>query len=270
MPKSPRPAAAHADGDRLKLHRHEVRADGRAYEMITLRPGVRARLSTNRYHDTWHILSDPHGARLLARLLWGLSYQRRPGTLVVIGPPHLTRNPFDAEPADPIALVPAQLTTLTRDAARALRRRVADRRHRPHGSVKWHTWGLEAEVARQEAVPWQWRRSLNRCGAAVERVGGMIVVRAAPDLLREWALDAAFLPRNLNRGTSNCDYHPQEVLTHYPDGEVQIFTDFRRRVSAASIARDEVLASLPDPPPPLDLNPLIWRRGTEVRARRGA
>ncbi|GII58369.1 hypothetical protein Pth03_67580 [Planotetraspora thailandica] len=68
-------------------------------------------------------MSDIHGARLLGRLLWGLAYQRRPGTLVVIGPQHLDSSPFDAEPADPIALVPSHLTTLPARAATSLRLR---------------------------------------------------------------------------------------------------------------------------------------------------
>ncbi|WP_433436315.1 hypothetical protein [Nonomuraea sp. CA-141351] len=42
--------------------------------MITLRPGTRARFSTNFYHGTWHILSDPHGALLLSRLLWACPF----------------------------------------------------------------------------------------------------------------------------------------------------------------------------------------------------
>ncbi|MFC4119046.1 hypothetical protein [Nonomuraea zeae] len=46
--KQPRPSTTRATGDRLKLHRHHLRADGRDYQVITLRPGTRARFSTNR------------------------------------------------------------------------------------------------------------------------------------------------------------------------------------------------------------------------------
>jgi hypothetical protein len=55
--------------DRLKLHRHELRLDGRDYTVITLRRGMDCRFSTNNFHQTWHILSDWRGARLLGRLL---------------------------------------------------------------------------------------------------------------------------------------------------------------------------------------------------------
>ncbi|WP_156056105.1 hypothetical protein [Streptosporangium roseum] len=91
--------------------------------MITLRPGTRARFSTNFYHRTWHILSDPHGALLLSRLLWGLSFQRRPNTVVIIDRRFIDPNPFDAEQGDPIALVPADLTHLPARIARHLSRR---------------------------------------------------------------------------------------------------------------------------------------------------
>jgi hypothetical protein len=53
----------------------------------------------------------------------------------------------------------------------------------------------------------------------------------------------------------------------WPDGEVQIFADYRQRVSAARVARREILAGLTQPMPPADLEPLIWQRGAEVRLR---
>jgi hypothetical protein len=48
------------------------------------------------------------------------------------------------------------------------------------------------------------------------------------------------------------------------DGEVQIFRDYRRRVSVARVARREVLCRQPLPD---DLNPLIWDHVDTVRAR---
>src|SRR5262245_38255324 len=137
VPGRTRPRAATVVADRMKLHRHRLRLRGQQYTVVTLRPGTQARFSTNFYHQTWHILSDWHGARLLGRLLWGLAYQRVPGTLVLIDRPFLDPNPFDAEPADPIALVPALLTSLTDKAARELRQQlplVAS-----DGTVRWQT-----------------------------------------------------------------------------------------------------------------------------------
>jgi hypothetical protein len=54
----------------------------------------------------------------------------------------------------------------------------------------------------------------------------------------------------------------------WPNGEVQVFRDYRRRVSAARVARREVLADLPNPPARETLNPMIWQRGADVRHQR--
>jgi hypothetical protein len=129
----------------MKLHRHLVHADGRDYTVITLRPDAYARFSGNYYHGTWHILSDLHGARILARLLWGLAYQRKPGTIALIDHPHLDPSPFSAEPADPIALIPSDLTSLPGQAARELRRQLP--LTHPAGTVRWHTPGLDHALA---------------------------------------------------------------------------------------------------------------------------
>ncbi|HEU5392346.1 MAG TPA: hypothetical protein VFV73_41310 [Streptosporangiaceae bacterium] len=53
----------------------------------------------------------------------------------------------------------------------------------------------------------------------------------------------------------------------WPDGEVQVFTDCRRRVSATRVACREVLAALPGPLAESDLDPLIWARVAAIRAR---
>src|SRR5262245_17904657 len=82
---------------RLKMHLRLLRLAGRVYRVVTPRPNFGAVFSTNFYHQTWHIVSDQHGARMLARLLWGLSFQRQPGTLVLVHGRHLRPTPFEAE-----------------------------------------------------------------------------------------------------------------------------------------------------------------------------
>ncbi|MEU6414075.1 hypothetical protein [Microbispora sp. NPDC046933] len=272
--KRPRPRTAGDDGDRLKLHRRPLRADRRDYSVITLRPGTRARFSTNRFHETWHILSDRHGALLLSRLLWGLSFQRLPGTVVVIDRPHLDPNPFDAEPADPIVLVPAHLTTLTRQGIRELRRRLPTRAA-SLGTVRWHTWGLDSEVARvrerQEQRRWPaWEPPVDDRGAAVERAGGALVFRAPPSRLRLWAVDAAMLGEHWYHGMDYVYLDGSNRMGPYrSEGEMQIFRDYRRRVAVARISRREVLAELPRGSAPADVNPRVWQHNQIVRARRG-
>jgi hypothetical protein len=52
------------------------------------------------------------------------------------------------------------------------------------------------------------------------------------------------------------------------DGEVQVFTDYRHRVSAARTARRDILAGPADTLPPADQQPLIWQRGAAILSRK--
>jgi hypothetical protein len=252
----------------MKLHRHVVPCGGRDYTVITLRPGTYARFSGKYYHHTWHVLSDRHGARVLARLLWGLAYQRVPGTLVLIDRPQLDTDPFNAEPADPIALVPAQLTPLSDKAARELRARLP--LTRPTGTVRWQTPGLDRMLAERGTGDWaarmqRWRQD-DRAGAAhVSRIGGLVVVAGLPHVLKQWAVAVHVLGDQ--RGPSGMDYTYLGGGDCFAIGEVQVFNDYRRRVSSATVARREILRNLPQQARETDINPLIWDRAAAVRRR---
>jgi hypothetical protein len=169
----------------------------------------------------------------------GLAYQRVPGTLVVIGPPLLDPNPFDAEPADPIALVPAVLTPLRVQATRQLRHRLP--LGMPAGTVRWHTPGLTPAVTACRGErdrprgqrPWY---PPPGAGHRIDRVGGVLVLAATAQELKSWAVAVAQLGDWLLEGM---DY----TGLNGTDGEVQVFTDYRHRVGAAQLARREVLAS---------------------------
>jgi len=250
----PRPHAATRIVDRLKLHRRRLRLDRRDYTVVTLRPGTVARYSTNYFHATWHIVSDWHGARLLARLLWGLAYQRTPHLLVVIDRPFLDPNPFDGEPADPVALVP-MTTPWGPKAARDLRRRLP-RAGDPDGTVLWRTHGLPAAAGERRPL---WTYPV-RDRLRVDRVGGLVTLAADPPALRDTACAIHRLGEYSYQGMSYVDLDDW-------NGEVQVFRDYARRVSAARVARREVLAGTSDPLPPDSLRPLIWRRTMEIRHR---
>jgi hypothetical protein len=205
--------------------------------------------------------------RLLGRLLWGLAYQRAPGTLLLIDQPFLDPNPFDAEPSDPIALVPALLTPLRTRAARQLRRRLP-MREPVDGTIRWHTPGYDAAVAARRArlarSASEWREPFvrhQRFQERVDRVGGLITVAAVPAVLRELATYIGTLGDFSQDGMAYSEID-------WPHGEVQIFRDYRRRVSAARVARREILAKRPPPAAPQTLRQLIWDRGTVVRRRR--
>jgi len=252
----------------MKLHRRVVRVAGTRLTVITPRPGMDTRFSTNCFHDTWHLLSDWRGARFLGRLLWGLAYQRVAGTLVLLDRPWLDPDPFDAEPASPIALVPASLTTLNPPTARALRRTRLSAR--PDGTVRWHTHGLDAAVAARRAwydrPPGSWPPPSippPHSREWVDRIGGVVVLAATPDRLRELAVTVNRLCDGAYRGMNYAEID-------WPNGEVQVFSNYRRRVSATRVARREVLAEVSGGPDPLSsdtLRSLIWDRAAAIRQR---
>jgi hypothetical protein len=270
-----RPGTARYTGDGMKLHRRTMRLDGRDHTVLTLRPGTDARFSTNRYHGAWHVLSDWHGARVLARLFWGLAYQRVPRTLVVIDPPFLDPDPFDARPAAPIALVPMPLTALPERAARELRRQLPLRQPPPRqppprqsgqGTVRWNTRGLAGAVADFRAArelpsgarldPWRPGPGFRE---RVQHHGGVLVLSATPEALR---INAVLLATLGDWSWRGMDY----LELDHPRGEVQVFADYRTRVSAARAARREL-----DPTGSAgDISRLVWQRAEEIRGARRA
>lgn len=258
--KQQRPAAARSVGDGLKLHRHAVRSVGHVRTVITLRPGSRARFSTNRFHDTWHVLSDDYGARLLARLLWGLSYQARPGTIVLIDRPFLTPNPFDADPADPIVLVPGWCTPFDDRTARRLKARLP--LAKSDGTVRWRTFGLDRTLEPGGVQDWWDRtRHLPQTGR-VARSGGLLVLTpGTPEAARAWALDAARLDTR-RYGTAHVYLDPWD---RGHEGEIQLFRRFRPMVSEASRARAQVLSRARPPSDPEALRTAVWWEAESVR-----
>jgi hypothetical protein len=249
-----------------KLHLRPVDVNRRTYRVASLRAGCGAAFSTNFYHQTWNVLSDPAGAAVLARLLWGLAFQRQPGTLVCIHGPHLRPTPFDADRSDPIVLVPTALTPVVADDLRALRDRLR-RPSREGTRVGWPTFGLDRALdddrpfrERSAAEKWRYRRDDDLLD--VSRVGGCVVIAGPPGALRS----AALAVHDLSSGAS---YGGQQYLylgRHqggYPDGEVQIFDRYHAMLSEAAEARRRTLAA---GDAPRDQEGLLWAIGLRREA----
>ncbi|WP_278261280.1 hypothetical protein [Nocardia sp. AG03] len=258
--KTQRPGNARSLHNGLKLHRHEVRSVPGVRTVITLRPGTHARFSTNRFHDTWHVLSDDHGARLLAHLLWGLSYQARPGTVVLIDREFLLPTPFDADPADPIVLVPGWCTSFDDDGASRLKRLLP--LGKSDGTIRWQTFGL-GPAARPEALEQRaahtWYRDVR--GDVTRRRGLLVLTPATPHDCRTWALDAA----RLDTATYGTDYTYLDAWDHGNDGEIQVFRRFRSMVGTATRARAQVIARDEFTETPDDLRAEIWAQADHLR-----
>jgi len=191
------------------------------FRVVSLRASTTARFSTNYFHNTWHILTDPEGAHVLARLLWGLSFQRKPGTIVLIDREHLVTTPFDADPADPILLGREELTRMDERLIRGLREKIE---HAPGQTVRWHTFGLPT-WDRPEKIEFSER---------TKRVAGFVCYFANAMSLRETAHKVWDM-----RACGEMDYYFLDDCKRYQhaSGEVQVFRDFRDMVSAARVAR---------------------------------
>ncbi len=265
---------------RLKMHLRLVSVGAYPYHLVMLRPGTRAGFSTNFFHQTWHLVTDQPGARLLARLLWGLSYQRQPGTLLLVHGDHLLRTPFEAERSDPFLLAPASLTPLDPERLRALKNRLA-RLGPPARTIRWQTFGLDAALrARGDGrspVEAEGDR-LGRPGGKqlwrqerMRRLGGFIVYSAPPAVLRLQALRVHGMRFPEGEGPAAMDYHflaEQSSRDSWADGEVQIFADYRERVASAVQARRELVANPKVPVLSEEVQEVISRRRDRIKARR--
>ncbi|REJ68219.1 MAG: hypothetical protein DWQ31_08920 [Planctomycetota bacterium] len=267
--------------DRLKLHLRLVKLCRATFRVVSLRPYTGVAYSTNYFHDTWHILSDAHGARLLARLMWGLSFQRKPGTVVLIHGEHIKPTPFDAEPSDPILLFPAHLTSQTKGALRTLRDRIS-RLGPPLCTIRWHTFSLDAAMTREKARgpydsthefhgnDWLWYEDSKPLFKSEQmfRRGGFVCYAAPSAIMRQQALTVA----QMQPGKYGMDYHfiADNDTCHWADGEVQIFDDYHARRTAATQARREVLRRGNVPNDPQVLYDMIAAHRDEILRRRKA
>lgn len=247
-----------------KLHRRTVVLDGRPHTVLGLRPSATERFAVNLFHDTWHIVTHPAGAKLLSALLWHMSSTRDPHTLVVVDRPFLDTNPFDAAPSPPIVLAPADRTPFGDRAARDLRRQLP-LSAASEGPVRLQLPGFTEALA--DTAEWLKRQKLVYDGyderhrrPAIRTRSGVLVLPARADRLREWAVQIGSIsphgPDSYGYDFVNTDYSL----------EVQVFADYRDRVTAARLARAEVLAE-GAPDDPVELHPLVWSRGTGIRRR---
>jgi len=253
----------------LKLHLRVFEIHGRTLRVVTLRPQCGVRFSTNYFHDTWHLLAGPDGAVLLGRLLWGLAFQRHPGTMVLIDAPHIVTTPFEGDRADPILLIPDGLTAVDDDALRALKLRLRRAPGAPT-TIRWHTFGMAGALGREDTRHWRWwiheRNDPKWTRERMSRRAGFVCYTAPASVLREHGLGI--------HGTTRDGYYPmaehrRASHRHY-DGEFQPIPGFYARVSAARLARRELF---PDEHGLLAEHAergAVYRRVDEVLARRAA
>lgn len=263
-----RPSTA-ALTSRLRLHRREWRHAGRTYQVLSLRPGNPARYAVRDEHHFTVVSSDLAGARLLGRLLWGLSYQRRPDTLLVLEPGRMVPDHEEGRPSPPVVLSVATRTVLTPAAARRVRAAHLWR-SRPAGTVTWNTAGYPKAMADLQRWHDDRRAGVPRPDEYVPTYptprlyvdDSVMALSAVPGVLRRWATTV---------GHSGGWWYGDESCTE-PDWtigfDVHAVRHFHRRVSVARRARAEVLAAPDLPTEPRLLAERIRVQADVVAARR--
>lgn len=227
---------------KLRLHRREWRHDQRTYQVISLRPGDRFRYAVDpRYGRLTMIWSDLAGVRLLGRLLWGLSYQRRPDTLLVLDPNHLATHPEHGRPSLGVVFAVAGRTVLPRSLAG----RVTDPalwRTAPTGTVTWNTAGLPTAMEDLRRRQEDRRRGLpipdeyHPCPAAplIKDCGPGVVIAAVPERLRQWATSMVDVGGFWYRGEACAEPEYEHAF------DVHAVRHFDSRTAAAARARARI------------------------------
>jgi hypothetical protein len=224
-------------GSEIKLHRRDLRLDGQVHTILSLRPSDPYRFATNFFHETWHLLSDQSGGRLIGRMCWSMAFQRKPNTILLIDYPNLVTNPFDADPSNPIVIANSDLGTPSRQVLSDLQKKLPFR-SRSEGTVQLSSFGLDtytdnprAYFDEHGAIWAPWRKNV----VQVDRINGVIMLSATAANLKIIGIDLASIGNQYFFGQDS-SYLDQEESS----GEVQIFRDFTMLVSLALVARTEL------------------------------
>lgn len=280
--KESRPGNRRLVDEGMKLHLRVLRLNGKTWRVLTLRPGTEAAFSTGYLYDGRSIVSDTAGMKLLSRILWGVSYQREPGTIFLLHGEHLKPSPSDAERSHPIILCPLGLSTPDAQAFRELKKRLL-RLGPPTVTVRLHSFGREA-VLTEDIYGDDWeryglRRPVHNDPFFLQErftlCGGMICYGAPPPILRFRAAELLHMGYDFKLPHYTwTTYRPlADQGTNHLDGEgaVQVFNRYPAMVSEAMEARKTVVATssstIPDAPPEA-LRTLIETQTDIIAARR--
>lgn len=221
-------------------------------------------MSTNRFHETWHIVTSPDRVRALRTLLWALATDRHADTAVVLTGSSLARTPFDAAPSRPVVLACSDRAHLSGDDVRRLLDAV--RSTSSYATVKLPRASLARAGERRDDLLRSLRWVSDDGDLRVTERGGAIFFAGTSAILRRVALTLSILEKPLGPRDSD-----QEFLGPGwpPPGEVQVFGDYRRMLQDALAARRAVLGDragvgpgpaprAPDATVPLLASPELW------------
>ena len=166
-------------------------------------------------------------AKVLARLMWGLSYQKVENTFVFIERSYVRPNPFDGERSDRIVIG-------LRKPPKLLLRRLKSNLGPSLKNIRWHTFGLSEEQRNHPRErflytfpPLFWVKRLQ---------GTLCLYGTAKEMRRESAAIFRLTTHPAYRSWEHMDYHYIGEYENIP-GEVQIFHDYKKRLWEAQKAR---------------------------------
>ncbi|NUO48404.1 MAG: hypothetical protein HOV80_06060 [Polyangiaceae bacterium] len=234
----------------LRFHLFRESLGPRVFRMIAPRVQDGLRISTNRFHHTWHVVCAPGHVRTLRRILWAAAFDNHPHTMFVLHGGTLEDTPFDAAPSRPVVIACTDHTHLRHDAIKELLRRIRRRKH-PDGTVKLQVHGLARADAlsdgQHKLIVREKREHRRWPELRVELIGGAIAFLGPAAALRHASMNLDFLEQPLSRGRSNHHYLDRD-RNRWPEGEVQVFADYREMLSDARIERQAAYRELPDMP----------------------
>ncbi len=252
----------------LRCHLYRETLGARAFSLVTPRPRDGLSVSTNRYHETWHLISAPHHVPTLRALVWAAAHDRHADTIYVLSGASLEPTPFDAAPSLPVVIACSDRVHLRKDDVRSLLGRLR-RRRRPDGTVKLRSFGLrkvDAASADEQRERLDRERRSRRSELRVERMGGAIVFHGTAAALRYASITWQWLEQPLRPGDSAHEYVDRD-WRRWPEGEVQVFADYERMLADARVEREQVIRN-PGCVPPHALGEVICERRAARAERR--
>jgi hypothetical protein len=128
----------------MKLHLRVLKIDQKEVHLITLRPEADAKFWIAYHHPVWWMCTGYKETNLLARLLWGLSYQKQPNTMILIDRPHIQDIAPEIPKAisPPLLILPTNLSSVSDTLLQGLKSQLKQAKT-PTKTIRWRTFGLD-------------------------------------------------------------------------------------------------------------------------------
>ena len=230
------------DRDRMKFHVRDVRVGARLFRVISPRPGLSIRVATNYFHNTWHIVCDGNGWRLMSRVFASLSIEKVPNTLFWIGPELMDPAPFDQEPSWPVIIVPSTVTHVGKDDIKQLVTKLSRYPH-PGRTIRWSAPKVDPDVPIWDTEYLKKPRYVH-----TDLEGGAVTIRAEASALRELSRHICpDLGASIKTTHSYIDdAQGMRWVSHWQmDGEVQYYRHFGMMSRESAGLRKQILDQNP-------------------------